>query len=1583
MNSFKKSKGSRPDCTGRSEVFFRKVTIPATFGDELTGTMKPENGAYNNALVFYEASGVSFLYDSDGVYTKIANIEGETAGVISINGKQGVVTITLAELGGMTESQINALIASKGYQTASQIDVKIANAKAQIEREIPTKVSELSNDSGYQNASQVDSKIATAKTQIEAEIPDVIDNVTSTSADNALSAKQGKLLNDRITNLDSRGRYLSTWNATTGEPGTEPEVLPYSYRTGDYFIVATVGTTNYRPTGTQYTGTASTVVETDTVSPNDTYLYDGTTWELIHTEIPQIAVDENLSTTSRNPVENRTITGAINDIEEDLDGKQDTLTAGDNITIEDNTISAVIPEKPYVSLERNGEYLYTVTFDTLPEETTPTNTPAGACTSFVRDGKLYRNLDWYYNENVSFRVVTKDFEGMSFASGLTSTTLDDEKIAQLPYQIVDGVNRHGIMVSTHVLYNDWGATGTGTIPLTKLPFIVLSQVSSMATLETELGDTLSNMYVPQAMVDAEYLIQVLVTDGTTTYVLRPGSAPDQSYEAIDITSNPKLTNFRWVDQTTVVRNGNYMQNRPTGVERWNEIDSDVTLEDLRFTKAYEASTRLSEFIGIDDTDKDSTDAELTAIYDLAHAEYLIRQRDGKLWQTMHSVVYGTNGIERLYVQEDWNKDYAYATREYVDEAVEAVEGEIPELLGSTGQSTTAGMTQKAITDALAGAGGGVKVLTEDDYNWPATGTKTAVALWLLEPGIYTNGDAIGVRASAGDSFTNKANLFIVGEKAADNSVGILVYVPDNLNESKLFLTNSSTGAMIDNARSAVKIVDSLYSTSANTALSGRQGKVLKDLIDSLIIKGSGAPTTSTVGTVGKLYEDTTNGKLYQCTAVSGSTYTWETVGGGGGGPTVVQTIGTSTTDVMSQKAASDMVYLNGATDKIVIGQNARNSNNWTGNIAIGLGAQAWNGYSGTIAIGESAIAGYSSATNGSVAIGRNATANASWSVAVGGQSQATVQGEFSVGSGTGTDLYNSTGYRKITNVYDGENAHDAATYGQIISYSAITGTSAPTTSTVAKYIGQTYTDTTTGKYYRATAIDTTTPEYTWEEIGSGGGSGPTVVQTTGTSTTDVMSQKAVTDELYYRTTVYDNVKIGTDAVARENYTTAVGYSAKTNSARCSAFGNTAQALGYGSSAFGYTSKAEGQGAVAIGNTSNATQRGQFDIGCTDTYYGYDATNYRLLTGVHDGINAHDAATLAQGNTLASTAPTTSTVGVVGQLYTDTSTGKLYHCTAVSGSTYTWSEVGGGGGGGVNVVQTTGTSTTDVMSQAAVTEMVFVDKTTRQRVQIGANAVSGDSRAIAIGDGATASGIDSTAIGNNASYRTTASGSASLAAGYNSSASAQNSVAIGAKSSASVKGEFSIGGSGLGTNGYNNTSYRLLTNVHDPVNDHDAATKKYVDDHSGGGGELAHKLTTADYNYPASNPNSIALWLLEPGVYWSDTNDSVDIRWVNGSAFELNTQFYTTYIVGGKYGINKTIVSLSSESTGSNQAGWIYNVNPSNGNVTNSQRILWSVSTQDNLTSTNTWRPLSANQGRVLDEKIQALEARIAALEGNA
>lgn len=50
-------------------------TIPAALGDD-TGEFKPENGAYCNTFVKYEANGAQYFYSKDGIFSKVAEIPG-------------------------------------------------------------------------------------------------------------------------------------------------------------------------------------------------------------------------------------------------------------------------------------------------------------------------------------------------------------------------------------------------------------------------------------------------------------------------------------------------------------------------------------------------------------------------------------------------------------------------------------------------------------------------------------------------------------------------------------------------------------------------------------------------------------------------------------------------------------------------------------------------------------------------------------------------------------------------------------------------------------------------------------------------------------------------------------------------------------------------------------------------------------------------------------------------------------------------------------------------------------------------------------------------------------------------------------------------------------------------------------------------------------------------------------------------------------------------------------------------------------------------------------------------------------------
>ena len=230
---------------------------------------------------------------------------------------------------------------------------------------------------------------------------------------------------------------------------------------------------------------------------------------------------------------------------------------------------------------------------------------------------------------------------------------------------------------------------------------------------------------------------------------------------------------------------------------------------------------------------------------------------------------------------------------------------------------------------------------------------------------------------------------------------------------------------------------------------------------------------------------------------------------------------------------------------------------------------------------------------------------------------------------------------------------------------------------------------------------------------------PNVTQSTGTSTTSVMSQNATTSMVYADPSTKRKVQIGANANAGGDYAisvgqatyagsygVAIGQSAHANTNTCgiaiggspnqfyparvdgiygiaigggdynnngayvTSYGSYAIAIGTGAS----TAKA---GSIALGAFSTVTSVGEMNIGSSSTSYGYNSSNYRLLSGVYDPQSAHDAATKGYVDpTTDSSAPTTATVGRLGQIQIDTTTSTAYMCVAVDDVTpaYTWKQI---------------------------------------------------------------------------------------------------------------------------------------------------------------------------------------------------------------------------------------------------------------------------------------------------------------------
>ena len=166
---------------------------------------------------------------------------------------------------------------------------------------------------------------------------------------------------------------------------------------------------------------------------------------------------------------------------------------------------------------------------------------------------------------------------------------------------------------------------------------------------------------------------------------------------------------------------------------------------------------------------------------------------------------------------------------------------------------------------------------------------------------------------------------------------------------------------------------------------------------------------------------------------------------------------------------------------------------------------------------------------------------------------------------------------------------------------------------------------------------------------------------------------------------------------------------------------------------------------------------------------------------------------------------------------------------------TWATVSSGSS--VNVVQTTGTSTTDVMSQVAASNLIYPSgyETNKSRIYIPGRSSSAANR-IAIGTSTNPSinGFYSGLVTVNAlnGYNIAISGgldsrpavidssaATAIAIGSETNVNHRSSIALGYYTQTGRDYELSIGGSGI---------TRYIANVTDPQLAQDAATKNYVD-----------------------------------------------------------------------------------------------------------------------------------------------------------
>ena len=185
---------------------------------------------------------------------------------------------------------------------------------------------------------------------------------------------------------------------------------------------------------------------------------------------------------------------------------------------------------------------------------------------------------------------------------------------------------------------------------------------------------------------------------------------------------------------------------------------------------------------------------------------------------------------------------------------------------------------------------------------------------------------------------------------------------------------------------------------------------------------------------------------------------------------------------------------------------------------------------------------------------------------------------------------------------------------------------------------------------------------------------------------DTDKEYLITDELDY-TEVDENSNFycgGAEKTTSDKFSIVGGSNAKSNGTGNIVFGARAEGSGddgtnYAESVvLGNYASANGQRTQVIGDNAraeanDATQIGQGTNTTANSVQFGDDNIYKKATHTLTVQNAEVGGTSVLGVIKGTSAPTTATVGAVGQLYQDTTNDKLYYCTYAS-DTYGWQEI---------------------------------------------------------------------------------------------------------------------------------------------------------------------------------------------------------------------------------------------------------------------------------------------------------------------
>lgn len=313
----------KPKCNGKCGIspavlqinnnectLFHRVDVPASMGDSTENP--PKNGAYRNVLLYYEADENAFLYNSDGIPTRITGVSTDynlLRNKPSINGVVLIENKTLAELG-----------------IIDAIDSAVA-AEAVIREEEDGKLSKAINDEEADRIA-ADNRLWDEIETIEA-ASDVVD-VVGTYAE--LEAYDTSKLHDndliKVLQDETRDDAITyyRWSTTT-------ETFSYVGEEGPYYTQSETDSLLGEKQDTLIAGSNIQIAsDGKTISATDTTYTAGSGLDLTGTEfsVDTTTIQEKLTAGTNVQISNQNVISATDT----------TYTAGNGLTLSGTEFSA-------------------------------------------------------------------------------------------------------------------------------------------------------------------------------------------------------------------------------------------------------------------------------------------------------------------------------------------------------------------------------------------------------------------------------------------------------------------------------------------------------------------------------------------------------------------------------------------------------------------------------------------------------------------------------------------------------------------------------------------------------------------------------------------------------------------------------------------------------------------------------------------------------------------------------------------------------------------------------------------------------------------------------------------------------------------------------------------------------------------------------------------------------------------------------------------------------------------------------------------------------------------------------------------